>query len=1011
MERAPCRRLERCLALAASARYEIGRLASSVAARLPCCLSIRRRHSPQLLRFFRLLVALIVLGMALATLASPAAFAIESVRVPVDSKAIDLTRAVARYNGQGDRIQISTAPGADGIVRRIEVGAKQAGTQPNWIVFALTNDSDEQLERLVVVPHFRLSGSGVVWPDLGTTRISAITASQGFPPENDQTADADIFRLTLDPGATVTYVAELRSATLPQITLWEPDAYKDRLTKLTLYRGVVIGIAGLLALFLTIVFVVRGALIFPAAAALAWAVLAYVCIDFGFWQRMFTLGEEAERITRAVAEAGLAATLLMFLFAYLNLSRWHVRYAHLALGWVLAFLALVGFAAFDPTVAAGIARIAIATVAAVGFVLVVYLSTHGYDRAVMLIPTWLLLLVWVAGAGFTVIGSLTNDLVSPALMGGLVLVLMLVGFTIMQNAFALGGLSHGVVSDAERRALALAGSGDIIFDWDVNADRIYVSPELDTQLGLPRGEMAGPASAWFERLNGLDRDRYQLCLDTLLEQRCGRVVQEFRLRSALGEYHTFTLKARPVVGPDGEVVRVVGTLNDVTEDRGAEDRLLHDAVHDNVTGLPNRQLFFDRLEIALAMGGGQAAGPNPTVITVDVDHFKHVNEKLGLTAGDSLLLTIARRLGRLKRPQDTLARLGGDEFAFIVLSEQQPEAIGRLAENVRRVISTPITFGNVEVSLTASVGVAPYDPHMHANRDELAKDAQIAMSHAKREGGDRVEVYRTGMRALRGDRMALEADLKRAIERGEIKLLFAPIVRLEDRTIAGFDALLRWDHPRLGLLNASEFLPLAEQTGLILDLGLFALDRTARELACWQQALEVTPPIYASVNISSRQLLRHDLLGDVRTVLKRSGVLRHSLKLELAESLMMENPEYAAQMLGRIKELGAGLSLDDFGTGYSSLAYLQRFPFDTIKIDQSFVRQTGTGSRPLVLRSIVTLAHDLGMTVVAEGAETESDVIELQQLGCDFAQGFAFGKPITATEARRLVGAPTDIAA
>ena len=235
-------------------------------------------------------------------------------------------------------------------------------------------------------------------------------------------------------------------------------------------------------------------------------------------------------------------------------------------------------------------------------------------------------------------------------------------------------------------------------------------------------------------------------------------------------------------------------------------------------------------------------------------------------------------------------------------------------------------------------------------------------------------------------------------------------MRLEDRTIAGFEALLRWTHPRLGLVPPSDFIPVAERTGLIVDLGIFALDRTARELAAWQQALDGFPPIYASVNVSSRQLLRHDLLGDVKAVLTRSGVQRNSLKLELTESLVMENPEYAAQILARIRDLGAGLSLDDFGTGYSSLSYLQRFPFDTIKIDQSFVRQNGQGSRPIILRSIVTLAHDLGMEVVAEGAESESDVIELSQLGCEYAQGFAFGQPISAAEARKLVGAASEAA-
>jgi EAL domain-containing protein (putative c-di-GMP-specific phosphodiesterase class I) len=240
--------------------------------------------------------------------------------------------------------------------------------------------------------------------------------------------------------------------------------------------------------------------------------------------------------------------------------------------------------------------------------------------------------------------------------------------------------------------------------------------------------------------------------------------------------------------------------------------------------------------------------------------------------------------------------------------------------------------------------------------------------------------------------------------------LFHPIVRLEDRTIAGFETLLRWDHPRMGRIGPQTFIPIAEETGLIVNLGIFALERTARELAAWQKALEVEPPIFASVNVSSRQLLRHDLLQDVKTVLMRSGVRPGSLKLEVTESLVMENPEYAVQILTRIKELGAGLSLDDFGTGYSALAYLQRFPFDTIKIDQSFVRNMANGGRPVILRSIIKLAQELGMEVVAEGAESESDAIQLYQMGCEYAQGYAFGEPMSALQARQLVGAALDAA-
>ncbi|MGH8514578.1 MAG: putative bifunctional diguanylate cyclase/phosphodiesterase, partial [Gammaproteobacteria bacterium] len=324
---------------------------------------------------------------------------------------------------------------------------------------------------------------------------------------------------------------------------------------------------------------------------------------------------------------------------------------------------------------------------------------------------------------------------------------------------------------------------------------------------------------------------------------------------------------------------------------------------------------------------------------------------------------------------------------------------------VSRVMSTPVVVSDKEIPLSASIGLALYDRELHASRDDLLKDAEIAMRHGKRMGGSRVEVFRPSMRTLRPDRFGLDADLRRALGRGEIKVLFQPIVRLDDRTVAGFEALLRWDHPRLGRLGPAEFIPVAETTGTIIELGTFALERTAAELSAWQRALDVDPPIFASVNVSSRQLLRHDLLHDVRAVLTNARVSPGTLKLELTESLVMENPEYAAQILTRIRELGAGLALDDFGTGHSSLAYLQRFPFDTIKIDQSFVRTTTRGTRPVILRSIIALAHDLGMEVVAEGAENDSDAVELYQLGCEYAQGFAFGEPMTADRATEMITA------
>jgi len=949
-------------------------------------------------------VAVVIAASLLAVQTAPA---VEAVNVRLDAAAIDLTAATEVQKSDGDRIQVSTAPGPDGIVRRIEVRAREGNT--NWAVLALTNNSDEQIDRLIVVPHYRMVGSGLFWPDLGLSRIAAITPSTGDRPVRQEGSTADIFRITLDPGTVITLVAELRTDKLPQIYLWEPDAYKDKVNSFTLYYGIVIGIAGLLALFLTILFVVKGSIMFPAAAALGWAVLIYIGIDFGFWGKVFDMSAGAERVWRACGEAILSATLLVFLFAYLNLSRWHVRYAHITIAWLAALAALIAVAVFDPAVAAGIARMSLAGIAVLGLALVIYLSTHGFDRAVLLIPTWLLLVVWTTAAGLAVTGIVTNDIIGPALLGGLVLIVMLIGFTVMQHAFA-GGITHGIVSDVERRALALTGAGDLIWDWDVSADKVYTSPETEHMLGLKRGTLEGPAAAWLEVLHPLDRDRFRASLDGVVEQRRGRLTQDFRLRTADGHYLWFALKARPVVGSDGEVVRLVGTLTDVNDFKTAEDRLLFDAVHDNLTGLPNRELFIDRLEAAL---GFARAEPQirPSIVVIDLDRFKQVNDSVGMAVGDSILLTIARRLGRLLKPQDTLARLSGDQFALIVLSEREPARIVAFAETIRRTLRAPIAFNDREIFLTASIGLALAE-NPASRTEEVLKDAELAMYYAKRIGGDRIEIFKPAMRSRKTDRLTMESELRRAIEREEIKVLYQPIVRLEDRAIAGFEALARWDHPKLGRLSPAEFITIAEEIGLIVDLGLFVLDHTARQLAQWQAATRAREPVFASVNVSSRQLLRHDLIQDLRSVLGRTALARGSLKLEITESLVMENPEHAAQMLTRIKELGAGLSLDDFGTGHSSLAYLQRFPFDTIKIDQSFVRTTSRGTRPVILRSIIAMAHDLGMEVVAEGAETDSDAVELYQLGCEYAQGFAFGEPMSADAARDLlVDKPTRLRA
>jgi len=948
--------------------------------------------------FLRHLVALV--GAILISLAAMApSYAIEPIKIARDDVALDLSGALQLYRNQGANFQVSTAPGPDGIVRRIEVEANDARSTGDWGVFALANTTDEQIDRLIVAPHFRLVNSGLFWPDLGSSRIAAITPSEGFALDRLVSADADVFQVTLDPGAVVTFIAELASPRLPQVYLWSPEAYKDSVNSTTLYRGIVIGIAGLLALFLTILFVVKGTSMFPATAALSWAVLAYICVDFGFVNEVVDITPANQQIWRAGTEVALAATFVVFLFAYLNLNRWHGHFSYGALLWIAGLALIAGVAVVDPAVAAGTARVSFAATAVVGLGLIILLGFRGYDRAIMLVPSWVMVLAWLTAAWMAITGILNNDIVQPALGGGLVLIILLIGFTVIQHAFAGGALHQGLFSDLERQALAVAGAGDTVWDWDVLRDRVTTRPDVSIQLGLPANSLGGPARNWLPVLHADDRDSFRTTLDVVLEHRRGRITQNFRLRGADGHYHWFSLKARPVVGSDGEVIRCVGTLVDITEQKKAEERLLQDAVHDNLTGLPNRELFLTRLDTVISIARTEES-VRPTVIVVDIDRFKQVNDGLGISAGDTILLTIARRLNRLLKPADALSRFSGDQFALMLVSEQDPARIAAFSDALRQAIRTPINFAKREIILTASIGLVTWTTAQGAASDML-KDAELAMQQAKRFGGDRIEPFRPAFRSVGTDRLQLESDLHRAIERKELVLVYQPIVRLEDRSVAGFEALLRWEHPRRGAIPPADFIPVAENSGLIVQLGLFAMQQAAEDLASWQTQIGETP-LSVSVNLSSRQLLRRDLVSDVRSVVARANIKPICFRLELTESLIMDNPEQSAHVLNRLKKLGIGLSIDDFGTGYSSLSYLTRFPFDTIKIDKSFL-DDDTPKRTVLVKSMVNMAHELGMSVVAEGISDERDALELRQMGCEYVQSYMYGAPMPADQALKML--------
>ena len=436
----------------------------------------------------------------------------------------------------------------------------------------------------------------------------------------------------------------------------------------------------------------------------------------------------------------------------------------------------------------------------------------------------------------------------------------------------------------------------------------------------------------------------------------------------------------------------------------SKDHFRHAAFHDALTGLPNRSLLADHLQLAIERVKGHKDHLFAALF-LDIDRFKNINDSLGHIAGDQLLVTIARRLEECLRPMDTVARLGGDEFAILLDGLDDYSDAMRVAERVQQAIMRPFNLNGHEVYTTASIGIT-LSTTGYNDPENILRDADTAMYRAKENGKARHELFDTAMHARAVALLQLENDLRRAIERQEFCIYYQPIIALETNTLAGFEALVRWHHPERGFVSPSEFIGVAEETGLIVDIGQWVLRESCRQMRQWQGQFPASRPLIISVNLSGKQFTQPDLIEQIKQILQETGLDAHSLKLEITESVVMENAETASTMLMQLRALGAHLSIDDFGTGYSSLSYLHRFPVNTLKIDRSFInRMSASGENSEIVRAIITLAFNLGMEVIAEGVETEAQLSQLKALNCDYGQGYLFSRPVDAETARTIVAA------
>jgi diguanylate cyclase (GGDEF)-like protein/PAS domain S-box-containing protein len=545
----------------------------------------------------------------------------------------------------------------------------------------------------------------------------------------------------------------------------------------------------------------------------------------------------------------------------------------------------------------------------------------------------------------------------------------------------------------ERYELAMRGANDGLWDWNLKTDRVFYSPRWISMLGYSENEIGSDPEEWLGRIPPDEREIVRVAITAHLNGYSPHFEIEHRIQQRDGSYRWVLVRGLAVRDASNLAYRMAGSMTDITSRKDAEAQLLHDAFHDQLTGLPNRALFMDRLGRTIEHTRRREKYFF-AVLFLDLDRFKVINDSLGHRVGDRLLVEIARSLHACLRAGDTVARLGGDEFVILLEDISDIHDATRVAKRVQKTLSRPFQVDQHLVFTSASIGIVlstvGYD-----TQEDVLRDADIAMYQAKMLGKAQFVIFDTSMRSQAIARLELENDLRHALARRELELHYQPIVALKDEQIIGFEALLRWQHPARGSISPMEFIPIAEETGIIFDVGEWILREACSQMRRWQTEYPGCMSMKVNVNISQRQFNQPDLFNIVKQTLEETGLDANSLNLEITENMLMDNAEEMIARLEQLRALGVGLHIDDFGTGYSSLSYLQRFPIDTLKIDFSFINRIGdNGDGAEIVRTILLLARELGIDAIAEGVETKNQLEQLRLLECEYAQGFYFAKPL-----------------
>ena len=888
-----------------------------------------------------------------------------------------------------------------------------SGTQPdgsNWYLIRATNSAVRPSSRVfqaTQTPSLR------ILPRPTRPAIIGVASSDSAVNiENLNAYGRRAYRVIIPPATSVTIVVQVVNASdPPSLRAWTEPALAAHNRQLAIFTTAIWALIGAAALM------VGGLAVMLGHAPARWAALTLLLVllerlsETGLFDGSLATGVGGPYgLTAMFAGLSLAAGSRLA-DAIVPMSEiwprhvpWLTRAQLTIVG--LAILAYIGI----PAAALLCAVLVLLGAAAISAYLV-YRGRLGSQAARVAIPSALVFTFVTLASAVATLGSNGDSLATSAAgsfaaAGAILLALAVAageGIAVLpfQSVASAHDGTKGTSREIEGAFLgsamaAIDASHQAVFDLDLETDTLKLSREARILIGLPEGDARLRHSDWIARVHADDRDVYRYALDDYRKHPGLAFRVEFRVQGEKGRCPWFELRAT-MLGGDTVAGRCLGLLADVTTRKETEADFLDRTLRDPLTGLGNRVSMMEELE----RRGSQFA--ETAFALLDVDRFKSIHASLGDTGGDGILNQMAARLTKRFKGVAEVFRVGGDAFAVIFASgAREASAIGN---DLIDVCSAPYQLDGRDVFAPASVGVA-------LGRDasdplELLKNTELALLHAKRLGGGCARTYTRELQDLMpGDAVTLETELRRAIEDEQLDVYYQPIVRLGDGAIAGFEALLRWNHPERGVIEPTDFIAHSEETGTIVELGRIALARAAQDLGHWQRYFPLVPPLFVSVNVSRRQLRDAEfavLLGDV---LSKAHLAPNTLQLEITESVVAGNPDLR-EALEHCRAIGAGITIDDFGTGASSLSQLKDLPFDTIKIDQSFLTRhsdrQANAEADVVLKSIVTLAHDLRRTVIVEGVESEPDAAWLKELGCEYAQGYHYSEPLAASDALNFI--------